>query len=301
MTYNLPTGRRRLVHKPVELRNLSKKMQAAVDPLDPEQYALELKYDGCHMIVVKQDGKAYAFSREGNEVQSCNHILREIERHPIDNFVFFGEAWDDRKQHSEISGDFRRFAPALNLWYVVFDGVPLADFERGQCDIRYTSRRWHLESTIAGLSPQARVTLAKVGKATADNYVEYLRAAGYPCVTDGYVAKAWNGIWIAGDGKGGEQIKVKNHVSVDIRCIGLEMGEGKFAGMVGSLVCEYGGKVITVGGGKLTNQERMLYWADKSQIVGKIVEVHALGDSQHGVLREPRFIRIRDDKNEPSE
>lgn len=71
MTYNLPTGRRRLVHKPVELRNLSKKMQAAVDPLDPEQYALELKYDGCHMIVVKQDGKAYAFSREGNEVQSC--------------------------------------------------------------------------------------------------------------------------------------------------------------------------------------------------------------------------------------
>lgn len=300
MTYNLPTGRRRLVHKPVELRNLSKKMQAAVDPLDPEQYALELKYDGCHMIVVKQDGKAYAFSREGNEVQSCNHILREIERLPIDNFVFFGEAWEPGKQHSEISGDFRRFAPARNLWYMVFDGVPLSDFERGQCDIRYTSRRWHLDSLLIGYdSPVRRIA---VGKSVADNYVEYMRDnLGLPCVTDGYVAKAWNGIWIAGDGKGGEQIKVKNHVSVDIRCIGLEMGEGKFAGMVGSLVCEYGGKVITVGGGKLTNQERMLYWADKSQIVGKIVEVHALGDSQHGVLREPRFIRIRDDKNEPSE
>lgn len=297
MTFNLPE-RKHLVHKPVELRNLSKKLQASID-LDSDLYEWEVKYDGCHMIVVKADGKAQAFSREGNEVQSCNHILREIEALSQDNFVFFGEAWDYRKQHSEISGDFRRFAPSTNLLYMVFDGVPLADFVAGSCPVQQASRRRFLQDLLFQAEPEYETLV--MAETREDNHIDLTRRQGYPAPTDGYVAKLKTGLWVAGAGKGGEFIKVKNHVSVDLRCVGVEMGLGKFAGKVGSLLCEYRGQVISVGGGKLTDAEREAYWNNKSLIVGHIVEVHALSDSAHGLLREPRYQRHRPDKTEPSE
>lgn len=296
MTFKLPE-RTHLVHKPVELRNLSKKLQASVD-LDSDLYEWEVKYDGCHLIVVKVDGKAYGFSREGNEVQSCNHILREIERLNQDNYVFFGEAWDHRKQHSEISGDFRRFSPATNLLYMVFDGVPLSDFIAGSCPVQQATRRRFLADLL--YCPDLRDYLVMT-ETREDNFVGKCREQGCPAPTDGYVAKLKTGLWVAGAGKGGEFIKVKNHVSVDLRCVGVEMGLGKFAGKVGSLLCEYRGQVISVGGGKLTDAEREAYWNNKALIVGHIVEVHALSDSAHGLLREPRYQRHRPDKTEPSE
>ena len=39
--------------------------------------------------------------------------------------------------------------------------------------------------------------------------------------------------------------------------------------------------------------------ADPASIVGKIVEVEAMGYTSDGFLREPRFIRVRDDKEIP--
>ena len=51
--------------------------------------------------------------------------------------------------------------------------------------------------------------------------------------------------------------------------------------------------------GKLTDFERQAIWHEPALLVGKIVEIHALASSTHGKLREPRFIRVRHDKQEP--
>jgi ATP-dependent DNA ligase len=301
--------RKHLVHKPVELRNLSKKLQESVD-IHSDEYVWQYKYDGCHMIVVVHEGKAQGFSRTGEVVLSCDHILREIEgvceSAGVTNYVFFGEAWDRLQTHSKISGDFRRHS-ASELGYRLFDGVPLADFATGHCPITYTTRFTELlnilyrsdHGELMYVSYAESFEPSKLSE--QQQRIAVIRRNGTPYELDGFVAKRKDGLWTAGAGKGGEAIKVKNHVSLDLRCVGLEMGLGKFAGMVGSLTCEYKGGLITVGGGTLTDEQRGFYWRYKHLIVGYIVEVHALAASEHGDLREARFHRMRDDKTEPSE
>lgn len=306
--FELPK-RTHLVHKPVEPRNLSKKLQAALD-LHTEEYLWQLKFDGCHMIVVVKDGKASAYSREGNPVLSVPHVLFAIEQMAPANYVYFGEAYSFAHSHSKISGMFRTQSPQPLLAYVLFDGVPLADFVAGHCPIRYRTRMNEVDLQVTeafgGAGGPLFVPHTVTGEELSDLdlHLSELRKYGNPVALDGYVAKRVCGEWLAGAGKGGEQIKVKNHVSLDLLCVAVKEGKGKFAGMVGSLLCEYNGQLIEVGGGTLTDVQRRACWdhddPTRDGLRGAIVEIHALAASEHGVLREPRFHRVRPDKQEPS-
>ena len=92
-------------------------------------------------------------------------------------------------------------------------------------------------------------------------------------------------------------IKIKKGLSVDLKCIDVFEGEGKYAGTLGGIVCSYNGKPIRVSG--MTDAERKAWWEDNTLIIGKIVQIDAMGESAKGVLREPRFKGIRFDKEEP--
>lgn len=302
MSFDLPK-RTHLVHKPVEPRNLGAKARVR-DIHDPKEYMWQLKYDGCNMIVVISDGQGYAFSRTGETVTSCDHILRGLETLPHKHVVYFGEAYSFDHIHSEINGAFRRGEPAPWLQFVIFDSVPLSDFITGECVVPYESRYNWMTSQLDLYKPAGcryPHTFSPSRIEATESLVKSVRKT-QPYELDGYVAKRKDGLWIAGAGKGGEQIKVKDHLSLDLKCVGLVEGNGKFAGMIGALQVEYNGQVITVGGGKLTDEERREYWKLRDTIgfglIGKIVEVHALAGSTHGKLREPRFIRVRHDKTE---
>lgn len=298
MTYKLP-DRKHLVHKPIEPRNLSTKLRNQnLD--DALRFIWQLKYDGCNMIVVVCEGKGYAFSRTGEEVKSVGHIVRELEALPFTHQVYFGEAYNYEWTHSKINGAFRNGDPAPDLCFVCFDAVPLDDFERGQCDVPYQSRLNHLEGILFRYSTKHTRpphSFSPRRLVATEDLVEAARRHG-EFALDGYIAKGRGGIWQAGAGKGGEQIKIKDHLSLDLRCVGLVEGKGKFAGVIGAVQVEYKGQVLEVGGGKLTDFERAVIWHEPYLLVGKIVEIHALAGSEHGKLREPRFIRVRSDKTE---
>ena len=49
----------------------------------------------------------------------------------------------------------------------------------------------------------------------------------------------------------------------------------------------------------MTDADRKDWWKDNSIVVGKIVQIDAMGESAKGVLREPRFKGIRFDKKKP--
>lgn len=304
MTFELPT-RNILVHKPVEPRNLSKKLQAELD-LHTKDWGWQLKFDGCHMIVVVQDGKASAWSREGNPVLSVPHILEAVERFSPPNYVYFGEAYNYRMTFAKISGMFRRQSPQPLLEYVIFDAVPLADFIQGECPVDYWTRYEELDQLYVkeygNIGGPLYIAKLVRGNELPKLYEheENQRKAGFHLGLDGYVAKRLDGWWVAGAGKGGETIKVKDHVSVDLRVLRLVEGQGKFAGMLGSLVCDYKGQELLVSGGTMSNLDRETVWHEPQILVGKIVEVHGLMASEHGLLREPRFHRTRFEKTEPS-
>lgn len=309
-------NRKILVHKPVEVRNLSKKLQDR--DLSTGDWHWQVKYDGCHCIVIVRGGAVEFYTREANPVLSLHHLVSDLMQWPTG--VYFCEAWCSGKEFSEISGLFRRQTSSSEtaaLKLVVFDSVSYSEFHAGRSDLPF-DLRWKETVEAYFSSPRTHIILAEGAIGGSPSLVELAadvkrRKSEGLWEEDGFIAKERAGIWIAGAGKGGEQIKVKDHISVDLRCTGVEEGQGKFAGMVGSLICEYRGKVLKVGGGKLTDAERHMYWEAAKRdsgkgslfhphnIVGKIVEVHGLKGSTFDLIREPRFQRIRHDKTEPSE
>lgn len=309
--YTLPK-RRTLVHKAIEPRKLSAKVQALLAARADDFF--EIKYDGCHCILVKKDGKAYAFSRQGEPVLAAmDHVILELEAIPDDNFVLFAEAWHEYLDHSIINGTFRRSYVAAGselLEAVVFDYVPLADFEAGACPVRYKTRRDKAFEIVHAIQrrsfPLGQESMSPVRLAYASYCTEHgqelvddsrLRFAAVFAI-DGFMRKDRNGLWKAGSGACGAVVKIKDHLSIDVKVLRLNEGQGKFAGMIGALVVEWGGQELIIGGGKLTDKERQFYWDFPNQIIGRIVEAHGLCESAHGMIREPRFIRFRDDKTE---
>lgn len=301
-------SRRTLVHKAVEPRNLSAKVLAAVEARTDDYY--EVKYDGCHVIIVKECGVVRAYSRQGEVVLAAmDHVIRDLERIPHDNFVLFAEAWHPALTHSVINGTFRRSYMAEGaelLEAVVFDYVPFADFQEGKCPVRYKTRRDAAIGIVyaaQGLyesfeeSP-LRTSYAAESTAVCASFVDACRSDGVEFAIDGYMRKSREGTWIAGAGKGGESIKIKDHMSIDVKILAVQEGKGKFTGMVGALTVLWGLKELTVGGGCLTDVERKFYWDFPEKAVGRICEVHGLAESTNGLIREPRFRRFRDDKTE---
>ena len=93
-------------------------------------------------------------------------------------------------------------------------------------------------------------------------------------------------------------IKIKRGISVDLECLGVYLGKGKYSASVGGLLCRYkDGKIIRVSG--MTDIQRQVWFDHHDYIVGKIVQIDAMGETANGMLREPRFIGIRTDKEEP--
>ncbi|WYW03321.1 ATP-dependent DNA ligase [Pseudomonas phage vB_PpuP-KiKu] len=302
--FELPK-RKHLVHKPVEFRNLCAEAKKRIVSVSNDQYIWQLKYDGCHAILIKQGDKCWTYSREGNLVKSMDHVENEFVFENMQDGVYFGEAWNAHCTFPQISGMFRRQYTECNgrtgtLQYIVFDRVTLEEFTIGVSNESY-GERWRKlhDDLMTAEAAHFRPALSFVysDKEFDASEARLVQAREHCiCGTDGYIAKRIGGDWTAGDGKKGQTIKVKDHISVDLLCVAVEEGKGKFAGMIGSLLVEWKGQVVPVSGGKLTNDERA-----NIQLCGKIVEVHALGLTPDGQLREPRYQRIRHDKTEPSE
>ena len=99
-------------------------------------------------------------------------------------------------------------------------------------------------------------------------------------------------------------LKVKAMQTCDIKCIGVEEGEGKYAGTLGKIVCDYKGFTLRVGSG-FTDDERKFYWNNQDKIINQLVEIQYFEESKDKKtnelsLRFPVFKRVRDDKNEVS-
>jgi len=301
--FELPE-RKHLVHKAIEPTKLSAKTRAAIDLPEggvPEGdgWTYEYKYDGCHMIAVLNGKDIRLFSRTGEPVRSCQHIIDSLATLPPQHCVLFGEAWEPGVPHRTISGNFRRHSASPSLGYIVFDTVPLEDFIEGVCDISYATRREVRNDLVRAI--RAPSVLLPITARSIRPGTKAKELANHPTdAYDGLVAKRFDGTWKAGAGTGGEVVKIKDRVSVDLRVIGVEEGEGKHKGRLGAIVCRYkDGKELRVGTG-FSDSARELYWANGGAvIIGQIVEIHALGDSKKGSLREPRFEGIRYDKEAP--
>lgn len=253
------------------------------------------KYDGCALAVrLWPDGEAEVLSATGEQVLSCDHIGRALHRIYGPGWVIFGEAWRDGYPFPKISGLVRQHDPAPDLRFVVYDIVPYGSFAIGLHDVPYRVRFAHLQQRLDHSQfPDSPIEL--VAYYPPGTYADpqegankWVQRGGY----DGLILRHPEHHWYKGYVKDGSFIKVKPVISLDLRCIGVEEGKGKMAGMAGKLVLSYKGKEVRASGGDFDLRREWF----ASPPIGKIFEVEALGVTEDGLLREPRLKGQRHDK-----
>lgn len=266
------------------------------------------KLDGVFCMALQYQGNIFIYSRTGEVYTSMKHIEKEIfeflndgcdgER---DMIIFEADAegvpqstvsgWcrDTQNQHEELIANCHTM---LNLKdFVTKNNAPIIN----KNSLLPFKAGWEVLKTLKNydfkyLKPIEQIEVSSWDEAIALSEKVWEKGG------EGGVLRNPDGVY-----KGGKRvddiIKIKKVLSFDLEVIDTYIGKKgtKYENTLGGIVCRWkDGKKIKVAG--MTDEERNSWWADKSLIIGKIVEVHAMTYSSTGLLREPRYKGIRTDK-----
>lgn len=191
-----------------------------------------------------------------------------------------------RKESADVSG----------TYLALFDFVPLSEWDSRTSILTCTDRYEILLDKLADcdadltiITPVERMTIEtdySVIKGCHDYYV----AQGY----EGAMIKLLNEPYKFG--RGFEVMKLKVFHDVDLQIEGLLEGTGKHAGKLGSVVVSYQGVEVQVGSG-FSDELRTAIWEDKSQFIGRMIEVRYQEVTPDGSLRFPTFVCFRNDRD----
>lgn len=207
---------------------------------------------------------------------------------------------------------------AKQVVYTVWDVLPGADFKAGISDIPY-GERWAALEKVFALETSAeeaalfmrnkiegcearRVTLIETEKVTdlkqARAFYKRMRNAG----EEGAILKDLGTIWKSNTAP--TSVKMKHFTEAEFKITGVNEGQNKYKGMMGSLtVSSYDGGVVSNVGSGFTDAERdMKYWESH---IGDVITVQfeslITDKKREGVksLFLPTFVEVRfDEKDE---
>lgn len=317
-----------LTHTACDISKTPKRAQ-----FDLGTYLVQMKYDGVCCIMIVVDGEVTFKTRTGESIKAMGHIAEAFKALPFADLVslkaddansscltlpaqhrdgvYIGELWHPTAKQSRVNGAVMRDAPnglSPEIQLVVCDFLTLDEWYAGRSDVGFEDRIdricWmqsiahpdELPATLAkGMSFPPIWFAGHEGMfneqlaTSANELAEEAVAAGR---YDGIILRDPAGPWVQG-ARDQYIIKVKPHLSLDLRVVGLEEGKGKYTGTLGKLLVEYKGKRVGVSG--MTDAQRHEWWQNPTAILHKVVEVVAMSESTNGSLREPRFKGIRTD------
>lgn len=269
-----------------------------------ERVFIEPKYDGVRVItLINKFGQPKYYSRNGRQLEMFGHldeVMNEIHRRAVtraragylgDGVMLDGEMIGP--SFADIAGAIhRKNYVAKDCRYVCFHMMPLMMFKDGADKIPQLAR---IRSMNELISPVVRgsnlITLAEPQAVLKERIMEKHqthRSLGL----EGSMVKNLNAPWVGK--RSHDWLKIKDELTVDVKCVGVEEGKGKYEGTCGALVCLHKGKKISVSG--MPDLKRYEFWANPTKVVGQTVEVEYQEETQHGALRHPRFVRVRFDK-----
>jgi hypothetical protein len=285
--------------------------QKLVDKISFPAYA-QMKMDGMRFNAIVRDGKCEFRSRNGKQILLLGNLEQEfISLAGSVDCVFDGELlvmlegdhqFADRQTGNGIlnkanKGTISAEQAAL-VHATVWDLIPYVQFVDGYCGTPYAKRYSTLEAIISKQKSAGKKiwnvtsTIVQTLEEAQEIFQGYL-AEGY----EGIILKDGNGVWE--DKRAKHQIKFKGELECDLKIVAIEEGTGKYAGMLGAIVCESSdGKIkVNVGSGFNDAHRKNL----GKEILDKIVAIkynsrikNKLGDES---LFLPIFVEIRDDKD----
>jgi hypothetical protein len=285
--------------------------QKLVDKISFPAYA-QMKMDGMRFNAIVRDSKCEFRSRNGKEILLLGNLEQEfISLAGSVDCVFDGELlvmlegdhqFADRQTGNGIlnkanKGTISAKEAAL-VHATVWDLIPYVQFVDGYCPTPYSKRYSTLQAIISKQKADGKKiwnvtsTIVQTLEEAQEIFQGYL-AEGY----EGIILKDGNGVWE--DKRAKHQIKFKGELECDLKIVAIEEGTGKYAGMLGAIVCESSdGKIkVNVGSGFNDAHRKNL----GKEILDKIVAIkynsrikNKLGDES---LFLPIFVEIRDDKD----
>jgi DNA ligase-1 len=237
------------------------------------------KMDGVRSI--KKSNKFY--SRNGHEYVGLGHLIKELEQ--INTTKLDGELVVDGKTFQDGSGLIRSNDPTPNAQFHIFE-LPE---DKGS----FTQRLNMMMNNIHQIGPHIFCIPHSImhNKDDVMKYYDKCRNAGY----EGVVIKPYEY-----DYKGNRSytwMKMKPTETVDLKVIGIYEGQGKYEGKMGGVEVMYNGKKNKIGGGWSDNQ-RGEYWFFPDKIIGKVIEVWFMEQTDDGNMRHARFVKFRPDKED---
>lgn len=271
-----------------------------------EEFIVSLKVDGFRSTTKNLEEGSEFITTTGAKYEGLIELEELMKKLPT-GFVYEGELVNVNRDNLSSSDLFRATQSRLkkhgikkDVRFLLFDMIPIDDYEKGVFDVPYKTRRSILEETIKKSLP-ADSLISVVPKFYVGNDKDviddlFLEAIGRG--EEGLIIHLSDGIFELK--KSPSILKVKPEEEADLRC--LDVVEDIRGGKCGSIIVDYKGHRVAVAG--LKEKWKVDFWKDPSLVVGKIVEIKYFQESknEHGglSLRQPSLNRIRDDKDEVS-
>jgi hypothetical protein len=287
----------------------------------------QLKADGLRANVIVKNGKVTLCGRSGRAIDLLGELDRDMlllsEQYHTDMFydgefvvVDFSENIIDRKTgngiiNKAIKGTISQEEAAL-VRFQVWDAFPLSEFYAGKSKEDYKTRFEKLicagtlirsdskfTSHVLTYGPlRFRPIPFKIVNSLEEAVTHFneLLAAG----EEGTILKNFCGHWE--DTRSKHLVKMKAEKSCDLEIIGYNPGEGKFVGMVGSLICASSDRLVEVSISGFSDELRQWITDNFDNLKGTIVEIlyneriSSKGRGTSDSLFLPRFSSFRTDK-----
>ncbi len=257
-------------------------------------YISQEKLDGYRGLLCVNNFDIRLFSTQGiNRIKQIPYIARSIKSSPILPYtVLDGEIYCKGMTSAEISGLMHRkdiIEANLQLEYHIFDILSFSGVV--QSTSSFTHRNKVLQENVKPLISSPFVKFLETRKDHVTHFQEVLDDGG-----EGIMLKNIHSLYYEGKRPANCWYKIKKQDTWDVKIIGFTSGEGKYDGLIGSFIYE------------LQDENGLLYEGSCSGMndiirrdmtfsphlwLGEIVEIEGMELTKDGVIRHPRFIRIR--------
>ncbi len=267
-------------------------------------YYATLKLDGHRCLIKNENGILTAYSRNGKVIKNCNEFLNKLNL--PQGYYFDGELlatgeFNHSKERFLATSVLLNSDAEINpesICYNIFDLIPIEEFHKKKSKMVYSERRVYLD-TIENSQYQIVIPVLGIFKLN-DEKLTLLFEKVIEQGNEGLMLNNANGLYQCKRTK--DILKVKSENEIDLRCVDVLEGQGKFENSTGSLAVEYKNNIVKIP--SMKDELRDYFWNNKEQIIGKIITVKYCEETQNKdgqySLRFPRFVGLREDKNEPS-
>lgn len=275
--------------------------------------SFQQKLDGVPTRIMRTDGKAVPLTRQNEVLRSIPHITAYAEKMIYEGGSIVGELHIDGMPFKDISGHVRAHTKNEQLKLHIFDGDVSPD-----SGLDYETRRAQIARLLEKLADYCGMSLADLPIQMIPHHVVYTEAEALESFdqlmlaqpnAEGAVLHSMTKKFQPGKRGWGTQ-RIKPVPTIDLKVVGfveaVSGATGEGIQQIGRIEVEFtrlhNGKprtaVIGVGPGSLTHLERAMIFRRPSSYIGKIAEVKYMRDDTYEALRQPTFLRWRDDKTE---